>query len=129
MKRALIIECDEQQATFSNGDMLQFSDDSINLTDAIWVNDMCGYCISLDYYDDFTGNYECYYEFFQSVNGWVYPISYCTYEYDDESHAYYVDECVLDSGEPIAIIKEGSSKESNLNFWHAMYKAVQAMQE
>ena len=128
MKRALIIECDEQQATFSNGDMLQFSDDSINLTDATQVNDMTGYCISLDYYDDYTSNYECYYEFFQTLAGFIYPISWCTYDYDNESHCYYVDECTLDSNEPIAIIKEGNSKNSNLNFWHAMYKAIQAMQ-
>ena len=129
MKRALIIECDEQQATFSNGDMLQFSDDSINLTDATRVNDMTGYCISLDYYNDNTGDYECYYEFFQTLAGFIYPISWCTYDYDDESHSYYIDECSLDSDAPLAIIKNGNSKDSNLNFWRAMYKAIQAMQK
>lgn len=129
MARALIIECDGQQATFSNGDMLQYSDDSINLTSAIRVNDMTGYVISLDYYDDSTENYECYYELFQTLAGFIYPVAYCTYEYDFESGSYYVEECELDSNEPLSIIKETGARDANLAFWRAMYKAVQAMQD
>ena len=129
MTRAIIVECDEQQATFSNGDMLQFSDDSINLTDDITVNGMDGYCISLDYYDDYTGDYECYYDFFQTVSGWIYPILYCNYEYEEEGHYYYVSECELDGDTALSRIKAHTSKNANVAFWRAMYEAVQAMQD
>jgi len=129
MARAIIVECDEQQATFSNGDMLQFSDDSINLTDDITVNGMDGYCISLDYYNDNRGICECYYEFFQTLAGFIYPINWCSYEYDEDTHSYYVDECTLESDEPLAIITESSAKDSNVCFWRAMYEAIQAMQD
>lgn len=129
MKRALIIECDEQQATFSNGDMLQFSDDSINLTDYVTINDMDGYCISLDYYDDYTGDYQCYYEFFQTLSGWIYPILFCNYDYDETNNCYYVSECELDGKGPIAWFDFCDNSTANVRFWRTMYKAVQVMQE